>query len=113
MASEQSVEPEELEVVVARLLAATGVAQERQAQLQHALDSRVAVEQAKGMLAERLGVSVDDAFELLRSTARSHRRRVHEVALAVLARDGSYDELLRRASAAPASQAESRRSTTT
>jgi AmiR/NasT family two-component response regulator len=86
-------DPEELEVVVSRLLAATGMAQERQAQLQHALDSRIVIEQAKGMLAERLGVSVEEAFELLRRTARSNRARVHDVAQAVVARDGSYEAL--------------------
>lgn len=97
MAHEQLVEPEELETVVARLVAATGVAQERQAQLQHALDARVEIEQAKGMLAERLNVSIEDAFELMRSAARSHRRRVYDVARSVIARDGSFDELLQRA----------------
>jgi AmiR/NasT family two-component response regulator len=54
-------------------------------QLQTALDSRVVIEQAKGLLAERLGVGVDDAFEVLRSTARSRRVRLHELASQLLA----------------------------
>jgi hypothetical protein len=44
---------------------------ERTIQLQAALESRVVIEQAKGMLAERLGVTVEEAFAFLRSAARS------------------------------------------
>ncbi|MBW0104392.1 GAF and ANTAR domain-containing protein [Pseudonocardia sp. KRD291] len=54
-------------------------------QLQTALDSRVLVEQAKGILAERLRVGPDQAFTALRSHARSHNRRLSEVAAAVVA----------------------------
>lgn len=39
-------------------------------QLQGALTSRVMIEQAKGILAERSGVGVDEAFELMRTHAR-------------------------------------------
>ena len=53
-------------------------------QLQHALDSRVLIEQAKGKLAERHGISVNDAFERIRSYARSKRAKVQDVAQAVL-----------------------------
>jgi transcriptional regulator with GAF, ATPase, and Fis domain len=56
-------------------------------QLQGALNSRVAIEQAKGMLAERLGLDVAQAFELLRGQARTHNRRLAELATAVA--DGS------------------------
>jgi hypothetical protein len=49
-------------------------------QLQAALNSRVIIEQAKGMLAEYLTVTVDDAFELLRNYARSHNRKLSEIA---------------------------------
>jgi GAF domain-containing protein len=52
----------------------------RARQLQHALDSRVAIEQAKGMVAERLGCDMDHAFAVIRSYARSHRRHLTEVA---------------------------------
>ena len=50
------------------------------AQLQQALDSRVVIEQAKGVLAERHDISPHDAFQRLRNRARGDRRRVHDVA---------------------------------
>jgi len=53
-------------------------------QLGHALTSRVVIEQAKGMLAARLSVPVDEAFRILRAHARSHRRRLAEVAADVV-----------------------------
>jgi GAF domain-containing protein len=49
-------------------------------QLQRALDSRVVIEQAKGALAHRLGISLDEAFAVLRHEARSTGRRIHDVA---------------------------------
>ncbi|MEH0824212.1 MULTISPECIES: GAF and ANTAR domain-containing protein [unclassified Micromonospora] len=56
-------------------------------QLQTALNSRVLIEQAKGVLAERLQVDVGEAFALLRSGARSHNRRLSDLAQAIV--DGS------------------------
>ena len=56
-------------------------------QLQTALNSRILIEQAKGVLAERLQLDVADAFTLLRSSARSRNRRLSELARAVV--DGS------------------------
>lgn len=53
-------------------------------QLQMALTSRIAIEQAKGVLAERLGVDVGEAFSVLRSYARSRNRRIVEVARGVV-----------------------------
>jgi AmiR/NasT family two-component response regulator len=50
------------------------------AQLQAALTSRIIIEQAKGVLAERLQVSTDDAFGVLRTAARSRNRLLSEVA---------------------------------
>jgi GAF domain-containing protein len=49
-------------------------------QLQTALNTRVLIEQAKGVLATRLNVPVDEAFELLRKRSRDDRRRIVEVA---------------------------------
>ncbi|MGI8715636.1 MAG: ANTAR domain-containing protein [Solirubrobacteraceae bacterium] len=49
-------------------------------QLQGALSSRVVIEQAKGVLAERAQVSLDAAFLRLRSYARTHNRRLSNVA---------------------------------
>jgi len=56
-------------------------------QLQTALNSRILIEQAKGVLAERLGLPVDQAFTILRSGARSHNRRLSELAQSIV--DGS------------------------
>ncbi|MFI5664428.1 ANTAR domain-containing protein [Streptomyces sp. NPDC051684] len=49
-------------------------------QLEHALSSRVLVEQAKGILAARSGQSLDEAFAVLRGYARSHQRKLADVA---------------------------------
>jgi GAF domain-containing protein len=53
-------------------------------QLQHALDHRSLIEQAKGMLMERRGLDQQAAFELLRAQARSTRRRLDDVARQVV-----------------------------
>ena len=49
-------------------------------QLQHALDSRVIIEQAKGAIAAWLGCAPGQAFDLLRAYSRSNNRRLAEVA---------------------------------
>jgi GAF domain-containing protein len=75
-------------------MAAIGLIQERAvrernllaAQLQAALSSRVIIEQAKGMIAEYLTVTVDDAFKLLRDYAHYHNRKLSEVASDVVDR---------------------------
>ena len=55
-------------------------------QLQRALDSRVVVEQAKGVLAEHSRLGMDAAFTALRRYAREHNRRLVDVAAAVVDR---------------------------
>lgn len=47
--------------------------------LQEALDSRVIIEQAKGVLAQQSGVTLDTAFEILRHRAREQRRSLGAV----------------------------------
>lgn len=65
-------------------------------QLQTALTSRVTIEQAKGVIAERAGLTVDVAFDRLRRYARAHQRRLTDVARLVAARDMSLvDEVAR------------------
>jgi transcriptional regulator with GAF, ATPase, and Fis domain len=54
--------------------------------LQTALTSRVRIEQAKGILAERRALSVDDAFELMRTFARRSGRKLSDVAQGVVER---------------------------
>ena len=51
-------------------------------QLQTALNSRVVIEQAKGKLAERLGIDVSQAFTLLRAQARNRNQRLSDLARA-------------------------------
>ena len=58
---------------------------ERMRQLETALISRIVIEQAKGVLAERHGISVDEAFEPLRRASRNTGRRLHAVAADVVA----------------------------
>ena len=78
-------------VVVATALvdvATIGILQERAVrhqevvtgQLQVALNSRVIIEQAKGALAERLRVTPDEAFVILRRYARDHNHPLTQLA---------------------------------
>jgi GAF domain-containing protein len=82
-------------------VAAIGLIQERAIrrgealteQLQGALNSRVVIEQAKGAVTQARGVSVDDAFASIRSFARSHNRRLIDVAHAILADPATAEDL--------------------
>ena len=56
-------------------------------QLQHALNSRVTIEQAKGVVAHQRQVDMDDSFTLIRDYARSHRLPLVQVAADVVARN--------------------------
>jgi GAF domain-containing protein len=73
----------------------------RAVQLQHALDSRVAIEQAKGVLAERAQVDMEEAFGQIRSFARSRHRRLTDVATEIIAGALALEDL-----AEPGSEAE-------
>ena len=61
------------------------------AQLRHALKSRIVIEQAKGAVSVRNGTTPEAAFELMRDLARSQRRNMHEFAAAVVANGGRLD----------------------
>jgi GAF domain-containing protein len=56
-------------------------------QLQTALNSRIVIEQAKGVIAERFHFDMDQSFTLLRRRARTNNRRLSDLARAVV--DGS------------------------
>jgi AmiR/NasT family two-component response regulator len=65
-------------------------------QLQTALTSRVVIEQAKGVLATRLDIEMDDAFDRMRKHSRDERRRLVEVAEEVVnARSGDLPAAFR------------------
>jgi GAF domain-containing protein len=76
-------------------VATIGILQERGSQrrevlarqLQDALTSRVVIEQAKGVIAERLGLHVDKAFDLMRGYARSQNEKLSDVAGRVVSRE--------------------------
>ena len=94
-----ALEEAELRTALRRALAVVEITFERRSQLEHALQSRVAIEQAKGMLAERLRLTPMEAFEVIRRAARSNGVKVHAVATAVLEERETPDivlEALRR-----------------
>ena len=62
-------------------------ARRRVEQLQTALRTRPVIEQAKGKLAARRGISIDDAFAAIRRHARNHNLTVRFVAGEIVDRD--------------------------
>ena len=64
---------------------ATAEVQVLNEQLNQALNSRIVIEQAKGMVAERKAVDMEEAFVTLRSYARNHNLRLADVARDVIA----------------------------
>jgi len=91
---------DEADIIVARAfadLAALSIIQHQAAteaqhlneQLSAALTSRVVIEQAKGVISERAGIQLDDAFSRLRAHARNHN--LHLTAVAQAAIDGTLD----------------------
>jgi GAF domain-containing protein len=90
----------EADIIVARAFAdlaalsitqhrATTEAQRLNEQLADALTSRIAIEQAKGVIAERAGIDLAEAFSRLRAYARNGNHRLTEVAQAAV--DGTLD----------------------
>ena len=63
-------------------------------QLHVALEGRLKIEQAKGMLAQQTGMKLGDAFEVLRRHARSTNRRLKEVAADVIDRALDVEQLV-------------------
>jgi GAF domain-containing protein len=56
-------------------------------QLKQALNTRLVIEQAKGVLATKREITVDEAFQTLRRYARTHNLRIHDVCRAVVRGD--------------------------
>jgi GAF domain-containing protein len=90
----------EQDVVVARAFAdlaaisiiqhgAATEAQRVNEQLTHALTSRIVIEQAKGVIFERAGIDLPEAFARLRDYARGNNLRLTDVAQAAI--DGTLD----------------------
>jgi hypothetical protein len=77
-------------------------AEVRAARLQGALNSRIVIEQAKGVLAERRRISADAAFALLRDHARNHNLRLAEVAREVASSPVAAAEASRGTAGPPA-----------
>jgi GAF domain-containing protein len=65
-------------------------------QLHHALDSRVLIEQAKGVIAQSLSMTMDEAFAILRKYARDHNATIRSVAEGVSDRSVSVESIRAR-----------------
>jgi GAF domain-containing protein len=72
------------------------------AQLNNALNSRVIIEQAKGMICQLTGSSMDEAFNRLRAHARNHNEGLTELATRVVAKTILASDLDAWAKRAPA-----------
>lgn len=68
---------------------------ERAEQLQHALSSRIVIEQAKGVLGERLGLDMDGAFAVLRYAARGARIKLQDLAQQIVESEETPEEVVR------------------
>jgi transcriptional regulator with GAF, ATPase, and Fis domain len=97
-----NLDPDDAQIIQALAdIATIGILQERSIhrgevlteQLQSALNSRVVIEQAKGVVAQLHDVSVAEAFQVLRAHARRTRQRLVDVAAAVVADSSSRLDL--------------------
>jgi GAF domain-containing protein len=97
-----SLDPDDVQIVQALADVATiAILQERMIhrgevlteQLQSALNSRIAIEQAKGVVAQLHGVDVDEAFVIIRTYARSNRLRLVDVATALVSDPSRFADL--------------------
>jgi GAF domain-containing protein len=64
-------------------------------QLQGALNSRIVIEQAKGAIAQLRGTTVDEAFVVIRTYARSHNHRLTDLAYTIVSDLASLPDLHR------------------
>lgn len=94
--------PYEAETAVRRLVELTAILARRCAQLQEALDTRVVIEQAKGVLAERFRVEPDQAFAVLRRSARSNRLPLRDLADRVVSSERTPAEIAAQLNGTPA-----------
>ena len=69
---------------------------ERVTQLELALESRVVIEQAKGMIAARHHVDLQTAFDALRRAARSNHLILRELAARVITEPGTPAEIVQQ-----------------
>jgi AmiR/NasT family two-component response regulator len=76
-----------------QLLRALEELQTHNAQLTHALESRVVIEQAKGVLAERYSLPMAVAFDILRRSARTNRLPIHDLAARVVMEESTPVEV--------------------
>jgi ANTAR domain-containing protein len=81
-------------IAVEQLLGIVEASWRECANLQRALVTRLEIEQAKGLLAERLRISLEEAFEVLRTAARNNRRGIHGVAREVIEQPETPREVL-------------------
>src|SRR5215211_3348686 len=70
---------------------------ERVAQLETALESRIVIEQAKGVLARAFGLGVEEAFEMLRRAARTRRMPLRDLAGEIASAPAEGEEIITRA----------------
>ncbi|OAN39878.1 GAF and ANTAR domain-containing protein [Mycolicibacterium iranicum] len=64
-------------------------------QLQHGINQRLTIEQAKGLIAERAGVGIGEAFDVLRAYACTHHWKLSELAQAVIHDGSTTSDVLR------------------
>jgi AmiR/NasT family two-component response regulator len=73
--------PAQVKAEIHRLVVYADAQERKVSELQAALDSRVVIERAIGILAERFALPFPGAFELLRAAARNSRREVRALAV--------------------------------
>jgi hypothetical protein len=67
---------------------------ERVAQLETALETRIAIKQAKGVLARALGLSTDEAFDVLRKASRDRGAKLRDLAATIAASPDQAEAML-------------------